>query len=60
MAKQLKRSPNVVIAGVCGGIADYLDVDPTVIRIAWAILSLITGVVLGVVAYLVCCLIMPK
>src|SRR6266446_3716314 len=49
------------IAGVCGGIAEYLDVDSTVIRVAWIILSIVPGaVVMGIVAYLVAWLIMPE
>ncbi len=44
--------------GVCGGIAEYFDVDPTVIRIAWAILVFAYGT--GLLAYLVCALCMPK
>jgi phage shock protein C len=49
------------IAGVCGGIAEYLDVDPTVVRLIWLVLSIVPGgIVGGVVAYLVAWIIMPK
>ena len=49
------------IAGVCGGIADYLAVDPTVIRVAWAVLTIVPGgIVLGVIAYLAAWFIMPE
>ena len=42
------------IAGICGGLAEYFDVDPTIVRVTWVILSIIAGaVVFGVVAYLV-------
>lgn len=44
--------------GVCGGIAEYFDIDPTIIRIAWAILSVFYGA--GIIAYLICALCMPK
>ncbi len=48
------------IAGVCGGLADYLDVDPTIVRITWVIVSIIVGaVVFGVIAYLVAWFIIP-
>lgn len=48
------------IAGVCGGLAEYFDVDPTIVRITWAILSIIAGaVVFGVVAYLIAWFIIP-
>jgi len=48
------------IAGVCGGLADYFDVDPTIVRVSWVILSIIAGaVVFGIVAYAVAWLIIP-
>jgi len=48
------------IAGVCGGLAEYFDVDPTIVRVTWVILSIIAGaVVFGVVAYLVAWFIIP-
>jgi phage shock protein PspC (stress-responsive transcriptional regulator) len=48
------------LAGVCGGLAEYFKVDSTVVRLLWAILTIIPGViVLGIVAYLVAWFIMP-
>ena len=59
MQKKLYRSiTDKKIAGVCGGIAKYLNMDPTVIRVLWAILSLFAFI--GVVAYIVCALIIPE
>ena len=46
-----------MIAGVCGGFAEYLDVDPTVVRLLWVLVSLLAGV--GVILYLACWIIMP-
>lgn len=49
------------IAGVCGGIAEYLDVDPTVVRLIWVALSVVPGgLVGGVLAYLLAWIIIPK
>jgi len=49
------------IAGVCGGIAEYLNVDPTVVRLIWLALSIVPGgIVGGLVAYLVAWIIIPK
>ena len=45
--------------GVCGGIAEYFNVDPTLIRLIWAIVTLSTAGV-GLIGYLVCAVIMPK
>jgi phage shock protein C len=48
------------IAGVCGGLAEYFDVDPTVVRLLWAVLTIVPGaIMLGVLAYLVAWFIMP-
>lgn len=60
MRKRLyKMEEGKKLDGVCGGIAEYLNVDPTVIRLAWAILTLFT-VGTGVLAYLVCAILMPR
>ena len=45
--------------GVCGGIAEYLSIDPTLIRLIWALVTLGTAGV-GVVGYIICAIIMPK
>jgi len=44
--------------GVCGGIAEYFDIDPTVIRVIWAILTVFYGA--GIMAYIICAFCMPK
>lgn len=49
------------IAGVCGGLAEYFDVDATAVRLVWVILSIFCGVVIGgVIAYLLAWLIIPQ
>jgi phage shock protein C len=49
------------VAGVCGGLAEYFRVDSTMVRVLWAILTIIPGaIVLGIVAYLVAWFIMPS
>lgn len=49
------------IAGVCGGLAAYFDVDPTIVRVAWVIASIIVGaVVFGIVAYVIAWFILPS
>lgn len=60
MNKKLKRSrSDRVIAGVCGGIGEYFNIDPVVIRIIWVLLSFMPGGP-GFLAYLVCALIIPE
>jgi phage shock protein C len=57
--KRLYRSrKDRVLFGVCGGIADYFKIDPTLVRIAWVILTLIYGA--GIILYIVLALIVPK
>jgi phage shock protein PspC (stress-responsive transcriptional regulator) len=49
------------ISGVCGGIAEYLDVDPTIVRLIWVALSIVPGgFVGGVLAYILAWGIIPK
>ena len=58
MEKKLYRSKtNKTIAGVCAGLAEYLNIDPTIVRVIWALVGL-SGA--GLVAYLVCALIIPE
>ncbi len=57
--KRLTRSTtNRTIAGVCAGIAEYFEIDPTLVRVGWVLLSLFGGT--GVLAYIVCALIIPE
>ncbi len=46
------------IAGVCGGVSKYFGIDSNIIRIIWLILVLCAGV--GLLAYLICWLVLPK
>ncbi len=57
--KRLLRSNDRVIGGVCGGIAEYLDIDPTVVRVAYTVLTLFT-VFCGILLYPVLWIIIPE
>ena len=46
------------VCGVCGGLAEYFDIDPTLVRVVWLLAVLGAGV--GLVAYLVCAIVFPK
>lgn len=46
------------IDGVCGGIAEYFNIDPTIIRVAWALLAVCAGS--GILAYIICAIVMPR
>jgi phage shock protein C len=57
--KQLYRSTtDRKIAGVCGGIAEYLEMDPTAVRLIFAAVSLFSGV--GILAYIAAVIIIPE
>ena len=55
--RRLTKSRDKKIWGVCGGIAEYFDMDPTVVRIIWLLAVLGAGT--GVLAYLIAALLMP-
>jgi phage shock protein C len=56
---RLERSnTNRVIGGVCGGIAEYLAVDPTLVRVAFVVMAFLGGV--GILAYIVLLILMPQ
>lgn len=59
MKKKIYRSESDrKIAGVCGGIAEYFEIDATLVRLAWAIFVLCAGS--GIIAYLLAALIIPN
>jgi len=56
-----RSSADYKIGGVCGGIAEYLDTDPTLVRVIWAVLAVVPGCFVGgVLAYLAAWIIVPK
>lgn len=60
MEKKLLRSRNAMFAGVCAGIANYFSLDPTLVRVGYVILSVISAGFPGLLVYLLLMLIMPK
>ncbi|MBB6186843.1 MAG: PspC domain-containing protein [Rhodanobacter sp.] len=59
MEKRLYRSRNDrTLAGVCAGIAEYFGWDPTLVRVAWVLLTLLGGS--GILLYLIMWLVMPE
>ena len=53
-----KSRNNKMICGVCAGIADYFNIDPSIVRVLWAVLALAAGA--GVLAYIACAIILPE
>ena len=59
MKKKLYRSKtDKKIAGVCAGIAEYFNIDPTLVRLAWAFAIVCVG--FGLLAYIVCAFVIPE
>ena len=61
MKKRLTKSRDKVLSGVFGGIAEYFDVDKTVVRLIGAFLIIVPGTILtGIVLYFIAALVMPE
>ncbi len=59
MQKKLYKSNNdKKLAGVCAGIAEYFDVDPTLIRLGWVFATLFAGA--GILAYIISAIVIPN
>ncbi len=56
--KLLRSNTNCMLAGVCGGIGEYFNIDPTLVRLGWVIFSALGGS--GILAYIVAAIIIPK
>ncbi len=51
-------SVNCMLCGVCGGIAEYFDIDPTLVRLAWILLTFFGGS--GILAYIIAAIVIPR
>ncbi|MFZ4581215.1 MAG: PspC domain-containing protein [Paludibacter sp.] len=60
MEKKLFRSNNKMLAGVCAGIAEFFNLDPTLVRIAYVIVSIFSVAFPGILLYIILMLIMPQ
>ena len=58
--KKLYLSENKKLSGVCGGVAEYFEVDPSIVRLAWIVITILTGVVPGVIAYIIAAIVIPN
>ena len=59
MKKKLyKSNTDKKLSGVCGGIAEYFDIDSTIVRLIWVFFTLFVGC--GIIAYIIAALVMPK
>ncbi len=58
MANLTKSSSDKILAGVCGGLANAWDMDSTLVRVLYVVLTLVTGLVPGLLVYLILALVM--
>ncbi len=57
MKRIFRSEEDRILAGVCGGVGEYFDIDPVIVRIAWIILTLVGGS--GILLYILAWLIVP-
>lgn len=57
MKKLYRDTKNEMLAGVCAGLAKYLDIDPTIIRLIWVVITFAGGS--GLIAYIICAIVIP-
>jgi phage shock protein C len=58
MTKRLyKSTDDKMLCGVCGGFAEYFEIDPTIVRLAWVLFTLVGGA--GILAYIIAAIVMP-
>lgn len=60
MKKLYKSNENKVFFGIIGGIGEYFNIDPVLLRLIWVIVVIFTGFVPGIVVYLIACFIVPN
>ena len=60
MKKLYKSRENKVLFGVIGGIGEYFDVDPVILRVVWVLLAVFTAFIPGIIVYCFASFIMPK
>jgi phage shock protein C len=56
----VRSSSDRMLAGVCGGVGKYLDMDPTLVRVLYAVLTFFTGIVPGLIVYVVLAFLLPS
>lgn len=60
MEKKLRRSKDQMIAGVCAGIAEYMGLDATLVRVGYVLLSILSAGFPGTLLYIILWIVMPK
>ena len=58
--KLYRSKKDKMLGGVCGGMAEYFNIDPVLIRVLWVTFTLISAGLGGILAYIICWLIIPE
>ncbi len=58
--RRLRKSKNRLLAGVCGGIADWLGWDPTLVRVLYVLISIFSAAFPGILVYIILWIVMPN
>ena len=59
MKKLYRSREHHVISGVCAGLAEYFDIDPAIVRLAFIFIGLITGIIPALIVYIIAALALP-
>ncbi|MCD7784895.1 MAG: PspC domain-containing protein [Oscillospiraceae bacterium] len=59
MKKLCKDREHKMLCGVCAGIAEYFGIDPTIVRVIWALVTVLLALFGGIIIYVICALVMP-
>ncbi|MEA2112544.1 MAG: PspC domain-containing protein [Patescibacteria group bacterium] len=60
MKKLYRSKENKVVSGVIGGIGEYFDVDPVILRLGWLLVLVMTAIIPGVIIYFIATFVVPK
>lgn len=60
MRKPLRRSRNKMIGGVCAGIADWLNIDPSIVRVGYVLVSVLSAAFPGILVYIILWAVLPE
>lgn len=58
--KLYKSTDNKVISGVIGGVGEYFDIDPTLLRLAYVLVAILSHLLPAIIAYIIAALVVPK
>jgi len=60
MKKLYRSKNNRIFAGIIGGVGEYFDIDPSMLRLLWILILVFTGLIPGIIAYIIAMFVIPK